>query len=393
MTKLILASQWISPGSQGGPAIHNRYLVEMLQDAFEWTVVSRDHKQSEEHYRSLKIPFIGVPKRRSWERLLSAIPRLKAYERFRVQQRHSEKLSDILLNYDSDLIEFIDINSEGCAFLEKKRKQKVVIRAHTPWALIRNTCLPSDIVGEHCSGMVDREKFCFDACDLISTPSENLKAQLVSIFALDAEKIHVIPNIVDTKHFAPIQATSPTPPIILHVGRFERTKGVITLTKAFAKLAHYFPSVHLVNVGPVDPVAFKTSIKLLEEVGLGHRVKFVGKVSYDDLPMYYSKARIVVMASEIYESFSYAVAQAMSCAKTVVASSTGGVNETIDNGRCGYLFTPASVESLTQTMCDAMRSTDLGDIGSSARAHVLKNYSFEILQSKYIELYDSVLRS
>ena len=52
------------------------------------------------------------------------------------------------------------------------------------------------------------ERFCFHECDLITTPSIDLKKQLIDSYDLDANKILMTPNIVDTNHFKPIHGLS-----------------------------------------------------------------------------------------------------------------------------------------------------------------------------------------
>ena len=70
----------------------------------------------------------------------------------------------------------------------------------------------------------------------VTTPSKDLKNCLMHLYQLPNEKITVIPNIVDTDHFRPhFDQNDNRPFTILHVGRFERAKGVITLIKAFIR--------------------------------------------------------------------------------------------------------------------------------------------------------------
>ena len=125
----------------------------------------------------------------------------------------------------------------------------------------------------------------------------------------------VIPNIVDTDHFMPLPREMNKPFTFLHVGRFERAKGVVTLTKAFIEFAKVNKDCILINVGvPRGPV-YKYCHELLKGANMINKVKFAGFVPYDKLPGFYANADAVVVASEIYESFSYTVAQAMACGK------------------------------------------------------------------------------
>jgi glycosyltransferase involved in cell wall biosynthesis len=116
------------------------------------------------------------------------------------------------------------------------------------------------------------------------------------------------------------------------------------------------------------------------------KVKFTGFVPYEDLPKYYADADVVVVASEIYESFSYTVAQAMACNKPVIASNIGGIPETLDSGRLGLLFEPGNIDSLFEKLRDVY-DNQVRDISKDAREYAVNNFSFEKLGAIYNDYY------
>ena len=90
----------------------------------------------------------------------------------------------------------------------------------------------------NCKKIFQRELFCFRKCDGITVPSKDLKNQLVKLFEIDHEKVTVIPNIIDTNHFKITMKKRHSESFnILHIGRFIKSKGVLTLIKAFIELA------------------------------------------------------------------------------------------------------------------------------------------------------------
>ena len=117
-----------------------------------------------------------------------------------------------------------------------------------------------------------------------------------------------------------------------------------------------------------------------------NKVKFTGIVSYEDLPRYYADVDVVVVASEIYESFSYTVAQAMACSKPVIASNIGGIPETLDSGRLGLLFEPGNIDSLFEKL-SYIYDNQVRDISKDAREYVVNNFSFEKLGAIYNDYY------
>src|SRR5207237_6258728 len=75
---------------------------------------------------------------------------------------------------------------------------------------------------------------------------------------------------------------------------------------------------------------------LAEQLDISGRVTFLDAVAHDDLPLYYNAADVCVVPS-YYESFGLVALEAMACGVPVVASRVGGLKETVEDGRTGYL--------------------------------------------------------
>ena len=122
------------------------------------------------------------------------------------------------------------------------------------------------------------------------------------------------------------------------------------------------------------------------------RVSFEGFISYEELPIKYANADLVVVPSEIYESFSYTVAQGMACGKTVIASKIGGIPQTLNNGNAGVLFSPGNELDLFEKI-DTLYNNEIKriGIGKKARKYVNDNFSINVLQPKYLGFYQSLI--
>ena len=296
-----------------------------------------------------------------------------------------------------DIIEFMDIHSDGYAYLKrhpkKYRKTKVIIRSHTPWGLLRSYYSNEERQGFDGWWSLQREDYCFQSCDGITTPSQDLKNNLIKLYKLPKEKITVIPNIVDTDHFISLPRNSDNQPFtILHVGRFERAKGVVTLIKAFIEFAKVQKDCILINVGKPRGSAYENCHELLKSANMIDKVKFTGFVSYKELPRYYANADAVVVASEIYESFSYTVAQAMACGKAVISSSIGGIPETLNNGKIGLLYESGNTKELTECLIYIYNNDDLRiQFGKNARKFSVNEFSIERLKKTYLNYYNQFM--
>ena len=235
--------------------MHNNYILELLKDGMDIALISSQIEQNDSYYSKKHISFNGISAYLPliyWRLAKKKIFQngLRSLQDWRI----SSAMAKAIQSQSADVIEFMDIHSEGYAYLRqnprKNRKTKVIIRSHTPWGLLRSYYSNKERQGFDGWWSFYRENYCFKTCDAISTPSQDLKNKLINLYNLPEEKITVIPNIVDTNHFMPLPKMKVYAPFtILHVGRFDRPKGVITLIKAFIEFAKIHKKCKLINVG------------------------------------------------------------------------------------------------------------------------------------------------
>ena len=379
--------------------MHNYHLINLIKKDFNITIVSIWDKINSEfyegtnvNYKHVKVPYEGLFNFSFKFKILGNY--IRALKDWIISRKMYDKFSE----FDSDIIEFMDISSESYCFLKEgnfRNKTKLIIRSHTPWTLLRKYYSKMEKINVDTKYVFERESFCFDKCDKITTPSKDLKDNLVNIFNLNEKKIIVLPNIIDTNHFRPLPEIKKKDTfIILHVGRFNRAKGALTLIEAFINLAKEDKNIFLVNVGKIDNKIYSQCDVLLEKSNLKQNVSFENFISYDDLPKFYQKASVVIVPSELYESFSYTVAQAMSCGRIVIASNIGGIPETLNYGKAGFLFEPGNIESLIKKIKNIYSNKiDIKKYELAARRYIVKNFSFDALRPKYIDFYNGQIKS
>jgi len=318
---------------------------------------------------------------------------LRSYQDWKISSEFAK-----IINFElMDIIEFMDIHSDGYVYLKNNsinhRNRKVIIRSHTPWKLLRSYYSSDEYIGADGWWSTKREEYCFHACDGITVPSNDLKNKLIDLYSLPKDKLTVIPNILDTDHFKPLtQEKYDKSFTVLHVGRFERAKGAITLIKAFINFAKFCPDCILINVGEPRGPAYKICQVLLTNSNMEGRVTFTGFIPYLELPKYYSRADIVVVASEIYESFSYTAAQAMACGKAVISSSIGGIPETLNNGKGGLLYESGNYDELTENLIYLYKNYDMRKkLEKIARRFAVNKFSIQKLKKSYLKYYKSFM--
>lgn len=127
-------------------------------------------------------------------------------------------------------------------------------------------------------------------------------------------RIAIIPNGVDRARIAAATAFDGYGRrLVLTVGRLDRYKRVDRTIEALAEL----PSMVLNVIGRGEGHAFLA--QRAEGLGISERVRFLGRVSDNDLARWYKSAAVVVSLSE-HESFGLVAAEALAAGSSVVLS-------------------------------------------------------------------------
>jgi glycosyltransferase involved in cell wall biosynthesis len=191
-----------------------------------------------------------------------------------------------------------------------------------------------------------------------------------------------IPNGVDTTVFTPRQGDSADQtPHLLFVGRLARQKGVDVLLDAIAALRHQPWQLTIVGDGPERaPLARQAA-----QLGLAHRVHFLGWVQREDLPAVYRASDLFVFPSHD-EGMPNVVLEAMASGLPIVATRVPGNDELIrDNGA---LVPPGDAPAFARALSPLLAHTDQRlKLGARGRALALAHYSWAAPAAAYERLF------
>ena len=132
-----------------------------------------------------------------------------------------------------------------------------------------------------------------------------------------------------------------TPVRLVMVARFELQKDQRTLVRALAELRQYPWELDLIGDGPLIPEI----TALCAELGLSERVRFWGQVL--DVETRLAEAQVFFLMSN-WEGFPRSILEAMRAGLPVVASSVGGIEESVHDGETGFVVPRGDVDSLRQ---------------------------------------------
>ncbi|HSW81264.1 MAG TPA: glycosyltransferase [Candidatus Saccharimonas sp.] len=193
-----------------------------------------------------------------------------------------------------------------------------------------------------------------ESTSIIST-SPHERDDIVQLFGVTPEKISIIPVGVDTVQFRPYSTRTirkrlglpVNGELILYVGRLEWRKGIATLVEAIQSLSEQWQGVALYIIGggttksskKLDNDELSRLQNVIKELGLQDRVHFLGAKPQTQMAQYYAAADACAVPS-YYEPFGIVPIEAMGCGTPVVASRTGGMQFTVDDGVTGHLVIP-----------------------------------------------------
>lgn len=202
----------------------------------------------------------------------------------------------------------------------------------------------------------------------------------------------LIPNGFDTAAWKPDEAAratirrelglSDTSCVIVHVGRYTPAKDHVSFLKASIPLLETHPEAVLVLAGRgVDQQ--QDALTALIPDPVKNRVHLLG--NRPDIPQVLAASDIFVQSS-VTEGFPNSLAEAMSCALCIVATSAGDSKQIV--GNTGTVVAPRDISGLRQGIETYLNAPDLRrQKGAEARDRIANTYPIDRTDSDYLELY------
>ncbi|MDR5692139.1 glycosyltransferase [Agromyces indicus] len=212
------------------------------------------------------------------------------------------------------------------------------------------------------------------------------------------DRISVIPCGVDLHHFQP-EGEREAPRRrhrVVSVGRLVPRKGVGTVIEAVSLLAAEGVDVELVVVGGAAPSGgtdpeLERLAALAGRFGVTDRVELRGQVSQSELPPVYRSADVVVCAPW-YEPFGIVPLEAMASGRPVVASSVGGLIDTVVHGGTGVHVPPRDAAAVAAAIRELLEDPERAErLGAAGRRRVASRYSWDRVAADTERAYRSTL--
>jgi glycosyltransferase involved in cell wall biosynthesis len=119
-------------------------------------------------------------------------------------------------------------------------------------------------------------------------------------------------------------------------------------------------------------------------------VNFAGLKTRKEIFIAMRKASVLLIPSQSQEGFSLVALEAALCELPVVATSIGGLPETISDGRTGFIVEPKDTPRMTQKVKQLLTNQNLAQLmGTAAKTRATSEYNY----ANYLEKLNSIYLS
>jgi glycosyltransferase involved in cell wall biosynthesis len=238
--------------------------------------------------------------------------------------------------------------------------------------------------------------------DAFSAISPEIASEWISS-GISSEKIHLIPNCVDTKRFVPVEPAEKIQlqkklnlpqdaTIAIYTGRLVSYKGLPLLLRVWNEIRRKHENVLLILVGTGGLDIHNCEDELREYVKvnrLENHVLFTGAVQ--NVPEYLQASDLFVFPTE-NEAFGASLVEAMACGLPVVTTPLGAIRTFVTDRENGLLIQPGNQAQLIQMLDVMLSDTALASrLGNAAHQSVQGLYSAETVTKKYMDLFQGLI--
>jgi starch synthase len=249
--------------------------------------------------------------------------------------------------------------------------------------------------------------------DAVIAVSQETRNDVLHLFPVAPEKVHVIHNGIDLDQYRKTSAVDalvkrgvdPDKPYVLFVGRITRQKGIIHLVNAIPAID---PSIQVVLCAgaPDTPEIGREMTARVAEVSADRPgvIWIQEMLPRDQVIQCYSNAAVFCCPS-VYEPFGIINLEAMACETAVVASAVGGIPEVVVPGETGLLvdlelepgtFDPVDPAKFSRGLAEGINAVALNPalrekFERNGRRRVEDHFSWTAIAHRTLDLYNSLL--
>lgn len=226
----------------------------------------------------------------------------------------------------------------------------------------------------------------YQARDVIAC-SKFMVREVIDGFELPTDKVHLVPNGVDTGQWAAPPGTPAVErePLVVAWGRIQYEKGFQVLARAVGSLRHRVPGVRCVIAGRGSYLAeLQTQVDI---EGVADLVQLAGFVPDDELRALLRRAGCVVIPS-LYEPFGIVALEGMAAGAPTIVARTGGLAEIVEGTGAGLLFEPGDSAQLADRIATLLTDrAQAATMTAKAAALLAGHYTWDAIAASTLKVY------
>jgi len=230
----------------------------------------------------------------------------------------------------------------------------------------------------------------------VVTVSEYVRRYLCEDKGIDAGRVVAIPTGVDMERFDPDRTPdtlraelgiSPDTPVAGTIAILRRKKGHHVLLDAIPIILKEVPDALFLFAG--DGPQRENIEKKIEELGIKGSVRLLGLRT--DVPTVLKGIDLFVLPT-LQEALGTSILEASAMKKAVVAANSGGVPETVINGKTGRLVPPEDPAALAAAIIGLLKDRGIcKTMGEEGRRMVEEKYTTERMGKGMFALYNELV--
>jgi glycosyltransferase involved in cell wall biosynthesis len=249
------------------------------------------------------------------------------------------------------------------------------------------------------------ERMLNHSADAITTSTHNAAALLRRDGSAPAERIHAIPDGVDTERFRPydgsaawaaqraeLRAQLGIPAgrrIVVYIGLLAPYQGTNLLIEAAAKLVPHLPDVHFLIMGHPDPGSYRA---FAESLGIGSHVTLPGRIIYRDLHSYLALGDVAVAPKISLTEGNGKISNYMAMGLPTVAFDTPVSREILADD--GLYAVRGSADDLAAKLQLALSDPELAtQLGRQARERAVRHFSWNAAAEQIEAIYATAIKN
>jgi glycosyltransferase involved in cell wall biosynthesis len=191
----------------------------------------------------------------------------------------------------------------------------------------------------------------------------------------------------------PAAVTAENPLRILFVAILYESKGLMVLVDACAKLAERGVPFQLEVMGNWQSEEYAARVhKRIEELQLGDRIRFLGRVIGNEKFASYRRADVFCFPTFFHcEALPVVLLEATACGLPVVATRWRGIPSIVNEGETGFLVEPHDVDAVAAQLTQLADSPELrARMGDAGRKKFIQEYTvsrhLEAMRNVFLEV-------